>query len=205
MTIISLRNQGDGSKVLLGPTIGPGRKHWDRRDNNFAHLVVSLCRQGWLVPGGLHSWPQRQSATYWGPLDCLPRATCFPVTGWRSFSFSPLILRLVASRLRFWLRGPKGLPCCRYVGLFVASRLSIRLCGPKGLLCCRLRLRGPEGLPCCRFRRVGLSFRSWPISLRCYLAQLPSSDSGFVAPGGSQVGFVTVNCRFALRLECHSR
>ena len=37
----------------------------------------------------------------------------------------------------------------------------------------------------------------------CYLAQLPSSDSDLMALGSSRVGFVAVDCRFALRLECH--
>ena len=86
--------------------------------------------------------------------------TCFPVTGWRSVSFSPLILR------------------------FVASRLPLRLCGPKGLPCCRPRLRGPEGLPSCRFRRVGLSFRSWPISLRVLLGAAPQLRHQLRGPGG---------------------
>ena len=81
--------------------------------------------------------------------------TCLSVAGWFSlsaglFSLSTLILRLVASRLRLRLRGPEGLPCCRCVGLLVASRLSIRLC-------CQFRLR------------VGLSFRSWLVSLRLLL------------------------------------
>ena len=131
-----------------------------------SNLTEALLGRRDFVPG--HISNQQLIGGPWVDTPGDLNSTCFPVT------FSPLISRLVASRLPVRLRGPEGLPCCRRVGLHVASRLSIRLRGPEGLPCCRLRPRGSKGLPCCRLRRVGLSFRSWPTSLQALLgAELP--------------------------------
>ena len=117
-----------------------------------SNLTEALLGRRDFVPG--HISNQQLIGGPWVDTPGDLNSTCFPVT------FSPLISRLVASRLPVRLRGPEGLPCCRCVGLHVASRLSIRL-------------RGPEGLPCCWIRCFGLSFHSWLTTLRVLLGSDP--------------------------------
>ena len=117
--------------------MGSGKNSWDQRNSNLAHLVL-LCRRGWLVPVEFRSWLHWQSTTYWAPWDRFPRVT-------QSRLVSGFRLLVLERCLPF---APVSLIL---ILRLVASRLRLQLCGS-------------EGLPR-RLHLVGLSFRSWLVSL----------------------------------------